>query len=116
MQVFLRILMREILASAKRALSGKSSGRFSRIRGSNFTLRKKGRDGLLYEEPGRKFLVSVVEGGGYSIHIEQMGEADFTLDRLPVEDKLRIARNIRGALLGKGIDAEIVYEHRILRD
>jgi hypothetical protein len=112
---FLRAVIIELFVRFKRALAGRPAGKFSRIRSSNFTIRRKGRDGLIYEEPGRRFLVSAMEGDGYTILVEQMGDADFALDALPVDEKLRIARNIQHALTDRKIDVEVVYQHRVLR-
>jgi len=71
----------------------------------------------MYEESGESFLVNAPNGdGSYIVQIEDMGAVDLKLDLLPVTEKLRIARNIRDALLRKGVDAEVLYEHRPVRD
>jgi hypothetical protein len=115
-QMFFKILFRELLKSAKNTIMRRPTGNFSRVEGEGFTVRRGSRDALLYQEPGHEFLVSALEGGGYSIIIEHMGDADVTLNNLPVAQKLRIAKNIRRALLDHGVDAEIQYEHRVVRD
>ncbi len=87
---------------------------FSCLRGSTFTVQQGGRGALLYRESGNDYLISAPDGGGYSIVVEEMGDADSSLNRLPVNEKVRIAKNIRDVLLKAGVSAEVIHEHRIL--
>ncbi|NYF81309.1 hypothetical protein [Granulicella arctica] len=82
------------------------------MKGMNFSI-KRIRGGLLYREDDHEYLVSAVEGNGYSIVVEQMGEGDTNLGRLPDQERLRIARNIKLLLLANAIDAEVILEHRV---
>ena len=71
---------------------------------------------MIYQESGGSYLINASDGDGYSILVEDMGAVDLRLDMLPTAEKLRIARNIRDALLQKSIDVEVIYKHRVLRD
>jgi len=77
---------------------------------------KKVHGGLLYCEQNRQYLVDVVEGNGYSIVVENMGDVDESLGRIPMNDKMRIAKNMRSVLLKNGFDVDIIFEHHIVRD
>ena len=91
---------------------GKST--FPCLRGATFTVQQFGRGALLYRESGNDYLISAPDGAGYSIVVEEMGDADLSLNRLLVSEKVRIAKNIRDVLLKAGINAEVIHEHRIL--
>jgi len=114
MSGLLNDLIIETRLALKRFLSGR---RFSNIKGPNFAIRRGAPGSLMYEESGESFLVNTADGeGSYIVQIENMGAVDLKLDVLPVAEKLRIARNIRDALLRKGVNAEVLYEHRPVRD
>jgi hypothetical protein len=112
---FLAALINELIRRVKMFSFRSGSGTFVAVASGDVTVRRGTRGSLVYEERTRSYLVNASEGGGYSIIVEDMGAADLGLDSLPVSDKLRIARNIRGILAGHGVEVEIIYEHRILQ-
>jgi hypothetical protein len=61
------------------AFSPRAIGRVSAISvdasGETFTVKPAGRGALLYEEYSHKYLVNVIEGKGYTIVVEDMGDA-----------------------------------------
>jgi hypothetical protein len=76
------------------------------------TIRIAGHGRLIYEDGDDKYLVKVVEGSGYGIVIEEMGDADLSLLFTPAEHRRRVAVNIRKLLARRGILVEIYEESR----
>jgi len=114
MTVFARALVKLMLREISILFQHRGKRNFSRLRGPTFTVQQGGRGALRYRESGNDYLISVPDGGGYSIVVEEMGDADLSLNCLPVSEKVRIAKNIRDVLLRAGVSAEVVHEHRIL--
>jgi hypothetical protein len=111
---FLQAVARLIVKRVQSLFRRQAKRGFSRINGPNFTLWQGMRGSLVYQETGGEYVVNASEGGGYSIIVEQMGDVDIKLTSLPVGEKIRIARDIRDALLREGIDAEVIYENHLM--
>ena len=91
---------------------------FKRFHGNGFVLlRGKGynhnESSLLYKEDGHEYeiLTEVGVHGERYFSIESMGSLSFVLAIQPVKEKIRIARNIRDALLSQGFDCQVLYGH-----
>jgi hypothetical protein len=69
---------------------------------------------LLYREDGHEYQIPTEQGvhGERYFSIEGMGSLSFVLSIQPVEEKIRIARNIRDGLISQGFDCQVLYGHR----
>ena len=74
-----------------------------------------GREGgsLFYQEDGHEYQIFAEVGmdGGYFFKVEEMGTLNLALQIEPIEQKLRIARNILRAFQAQEIGCQILYDH-----
>lgn len=76
-----------------------------------------GRGVVVYSERGHKYLINASpENKVCLLDVDHMGDVDWKVDSLPAADKLRIAKNIRSYLRKKNVEADVIYEHRLIRD
>ena len=72
-----------------------------------------GREGgsLFYQEAGHEYQIFAEVGmdGGYFFRVEEMGALNLALQLEPIEQKLRIARNILRAFQAQKIGCQILY-------
>lgn len=94
---------------------------FHSYQDSRFTLRR-GRSldhntaTLRYEEGAEQFDIVAEEGvdGGFSMDIDEMGAKSISYSNLPLPEKIRIATNIRNALVSQKFPCQVILDNRVL--
>lgn len=80
--------------------------------GISVIIGRRGR--LTYEEGTEKFLINAVEGDGFGIVVEEMGDADLALMRKTLDQRLKIALNIRDVLAKRKIIVDVYMGNRVI--
>ena len=109
-----------VVSAFLRALRSRT---FERYKGVGFVL-ERGKtfnhvmSSLVYKEDGHEYHIPTEEGanGERYVFVEDMGALSPVLGVLPLQEKLRIARNIRDALLSQNFDCQVIYDHHPVDD
>ena len=85
-------------------------------RRGDYKVRIAGKGAIRYEEGSRKYLLNVADGDGYSILVEHMGDVDPALDSLSIEERLRIALNVKSELQSRDIAVDVIMGARLVSE
>ncbi|AEU35062.1 hypothetical protein [Granulicella mallensis] len=102
-------------------MKGIATRSFRFYKGPDFILRRRGSLGhriavLRYQEGAQEFDIVAEEGvdGGFSMDVNEMAASSIGYQNLSEADKIRIAKNIRNALVSQGFECQVIADNRLI--
>ncbi len=102
-------------------MKGGVGRRFHSYKGPDFILRRGRSPGhsivaLRYQEGAQEFDILAEEGvdGGFSMDVNEMAASSIGYQNLSAAERIRIARNIRDALVSQGFVCQVVADNRLI--